>query len=811
LSRSPPGRAVEDALSVLEFQAVLEGVAGRALSGPGKEAVLARRPSSDPSLVNLELDRVSEVSSFLSDETDFAPPAVPDARVALKRLAMEGGVLEPAQLYVLGRLLEEARVLQAGLGRAGEGYPLLRELTGTLFVDRSSEEWISRTVDGEGEVLDSASRDLKRIRSDLRRAHSRIVQRLEAYLKTLPDRYRVPDASVTIRDGRYVVPVRREGKSEVGGIVQDESSTGATLFVEPPLAIELMNELRDLERAEVREIQRILREASERLRPLHGAMAGDQEILIAFDSLYARARMALAWGAHRPEMVLPGTEPLRIVGGRHPILLLQGEGTVVPFDLEMGAEERVLVVSGPNTGGKSVFLKAVGLISTLAQAGILPPVAAGSRIPLFARVFTDVGDRQSITESLSTFSAHLARLREIVIEAGPGSLVLIDEMGTGTDPAEGAALARAILEELVRRDSLAIVTSHLGALKTLDAPGSGIVNASLQFDPERMEPTYQLVKGRPGRSYGLAIARRLGLPSQLLDRAEEFLGSGEASLEDLLGRLERREVEANALAETLEREKRETERLTRELAERETRLKKAEREADARAREDARRLLLAARQEVEEAIREVHEAGVRELEEASRSARRRVEEAVAEHRPSPRRGEDVSAGAPELSEGDRVRVSGSGTKGIVLEVREGKALVEAGPLRMQIPVLELELLEPVAGGGGKAASGARGAGGAPADAAGPSGLGTWVGPDTVASPEVDLRGMRSDEAELALARAVDAAVLDGLSQLRIIHGKGTGALRLRVSEALKADSRVSSHRLGQTGEGGAGVTVAVLR
>jgi len=791
------------ALEVLEFSRVLEEVAARTVSSPGRARVLELAPGFHAPFVQAELQRVEELARFLDPRPEWKVPEIPDARLGLKRLALEGNVLEPAELHSLTLLLSAGRELRGALAEAAEELPGLGPIREDLHTDRGAETSLRRVVDRDGSVLDSASPDLARIRGQLRKAHGRIVQALDRLLGSLPERIVVPDASVTIREGRYVIPVRREGKGEVGGVVMDESATGATLFIEPPVALHLMNELRELERQEAREIHRILREWTEALRPSLPLLAASQEALVFFDSVLARARTALAWKGRAPEILPPGARELEIVEGRHPLLLSRRGERVVPFDLTLEPGERALVVSGPNTGGKSVFLKALGLIVTLAQSGIVPPVGKGTRLPVFSEVFADIGDEQSIVESLSTFSAHLANLREIVSRADGQSLVLIDEMGTGTDPQEGAALSRAILEELVGRGTLTVVTSHLGALKRLDSPGSGVVNASLQFDPDRIEPTYQFLKGRPGRSYGLAVARRLGFPPDLLDRAEAHVPREEARMEDLLSSLEREEKAASALLDSLSREKARTERLLGELQERDRELRARERTAEARAREEARQLLLEARQEVEEAIREVRLAGEQAvlegeaLEEASRKARRRVEEAARRHRAKSshpaRKGLDRA-----LAPGDRVSLSGSGPQGTVVEVRDDRAVVEAAGVRLQVAVADLVFRDP------------RGvASGTP-----PSSVplaSSWQGPEAEARPEVDLRGLRVSEVEAEVDRALDQAVLAGLGEVRIIHGKGTGALRERVGELLAGDGRVLEFRTGLHGEGGAGVTVVKLR
>jgi DNA mismatch repair protein MutS2 len=781
------------ALAVLEFPRVLALVAGRAASALGREAVLARVPSTDARDVRRELTRVEQTAAFLAEKPGWGPPAIPDARAAVRRLLIEGSVLEPPELYVVGVLLESSRVLADEIDRRPTRYPALQSLRDLLFSERVLEVEIKHTVDADGAVLDSASPELKRVREALRRAHSRIVRKLEEFVRTLPERFVVADASVTIRNGRYVIAIRREGKGEVGGVVVDESATGATLFVEPPLGIELMNELGELEREEAREIRRILRELTRRVSPAGELLAGSQEALVDFDALHARARTQLEWRAETPEVLDAGASSFAVVGGRHPLLLAR-QGDVVPFDLELEAGERVLMVSGPNTGGKSVFLKAMGLLAALTQSGVIPPVKKGTRLPVFTQIWADIGDEQSIEGSLSTFSAHLVNLKDIVTHADAKSLVLIDEMGTGTDPAEGAALARAALEALARKGAVTIATSHLGALKQLAEGGSGIVNASLQFDPDRMEPTYRLLKGRPGRSYGLAIARRLGFPSELIDTAEGFVSHAQVDMESLLEKLERREKEARELVERLEREHQTASALRAEVERREAEVTARERSAERRAREETRRVLMEARGEVEEAIRQVREADSEAVEEASRQARRRIEEAArrqAESRPREDRA-DRHGGPVEV--GQRVRMSETGTTGTVVAVRDGRALIETGGLRFEMAVEDVVPVQESASERRRDRAARR----APA----------YVGPTPDPTSEVDLRGLRVEEVDLELARALDAAILGDLTEVRIIHGKGTGAVRARVLELLRADRRVREFRLGLPNEGGAGVTIA---
>jgi DNA mismatch repair protein MutS2 len=554
-----------------------------------------------------------------------------------------------------------------------------------------------------------------------------------------------------------------------------------------------------LERDEAREVQRILREMSSRLHPFQPDLASTFQALVELDSLHARARTALGWRASPPEIAPDARSGFRVVEGRHP-LLLPGDAPVVPFDLEMAPGERTLLVSGPNTGGKSVFLKAMGLLTLLARSGVVPPVGKGTVLPGVSRVFADIGDEQSIAESLSTFSAHLGTMREILDEADGDALVLMDELGTGTDPEEGAALAQAILEALTARGCLTLATSHLGALKLLDTEGSGIVNASMQFDTGALAPTYRMEKGRPGRSYGLAIARRLGLPDVVLDRARALVEGGAGSLEDLLERLESREREARTRAEALAREQEETRRIRDDLEGREAALRRQERSAEERARQQARDLLMGAREEVEAAIRTVRSAGDESVSDTAREARRRVEEAAERQRlkteQARKKNGPATGGSGRLRPGVRVRVGTGKTRGTLVEIREDRGVVEVSGLRMEVPVRELV---PVGGGTDEEET-------SPA----PRERG-WSGPLPDAGYEIDLRGLRVDEVSLELGRSLDGALLNDLNEVRIIHGKGTGAVKARVRELLGLDSRVASFRDGHAGEGGSGVTVAVFR
>ena len=818
------------ALSVLQYPAALDVVAARATSELGREAVRALEPSVEHEWVAAELARVDATIGLLTRTEGWAIPVIPDLRGDLKRLAKPGAVWEARTLQDAAALIRTTRETRATLRKHLDDLPALRPLTERLVDLEGRAVAIDRAIDDAGEVRDNASTELNKIRRELRSQRSTIVQRLERYVASLPESVRVEDASVTVREGRYVVAVRREGRSKVGGIVHDESATGSTLFVEPPMALDLMNRVRELELAEAREVHRILEELTRSLRPHAPELRDALEALVELDSLWGRARYAREHDARPPALVEAG-EAFEVVAGRHP-LLLENIPDVVPFDLRMEEGEHTLVVSGPNTGGKTVLLKSLGLLSLMTQAGIVPPVAENTRLPVFGNVFADIGDEQSIEASLSTFSAHLANLREIVADAAHDSLVLIDEIGSGTDPSEGGALARAILVELTRRGTMTVATSHLGQLKLLAGEERGVVNASLQFDSEKLEPTYRLLKGVPGRSYGIAIARRLGFRESILERAEELLPRGERDVSQLLSELEEKEQELADALNDVERERAAAEEaradaaaLRAELEERRREVRRREEDAERRARQQARDLLLNARQDVEEAIASLRQAveqgGGAAFEEAATAARRKVEDAATRQaqRAPKEKPTEPQAETPDLEPGDVVRLVSTGARGTVVEVRDGRATVETGGLRLDLKVSDLEPAgeEPggSASGSGRSAAGARRGGTSTTrrsvrrEAGSGSGSG-WSGGSAEASHEVHLLGLRAEEVAPKLHPALDAAIQAGLPTLRIIHGKGTGVLREVVAELLDRDPRITSYRTGGIGEGGTGVTVAEL-
>lgn len=793
------------ALTVLEFPRMLDEVAARATSGLGAERVRLLAPTTDRAWIEGEHARVAAVRSLASGDPPWHPERVPSLRAALDRLRIAGVRWSAAELHGAGQLLRSGRRTREGLTddkRPATVRAVLAPLVGRLASDKSTEATIDRSIGDDATVKDEASPALRKVRRELRASEGELVRLLEKQLARLDESLRVSDMSVTIRNGRYVIPVRREGRATVGGIVHDASSSGATLFIEPPAALEFGNRIRELEAAEREEVERVLVELTEQIRPSRDALVASLEALAELDSLHARAAYAIALECFTPSFTAPG-EAWIIPDGRHPLLLARGV-TVVPFDLEMASTDRTLVVSGPNTGGKTVLLKAVGLLSAMAQAGIPPTCGRNSRLAIFDDFFADIGDEQSIEASLSTFSAHLMNLSEVLASATASSLVLIDELGSGTDPLEGASLGWAILEELTQRGTTTLATSHLGTLKELATQLPGVVNGSLQFDAEHLAPTYRFVKGIPGRSYGISIARRLQLPETVVARAEERVPDTERDVAALLERLEQQQAELKRREEELAAILEDARRRVHDVARRERNIRERERGVERQSRQDARKYLLNARAEIERTLRDLKRAGAEELEEKARAARQHTEQLAARQasvieqldaeeqksrRKTSARARTTTREAPAA--GDTVRVETLGGKtGRVLEVRGGDALIAVGSLKMSVPLVTLVKVEPEELEVAVA----------------------WHGdlPEVHARSEIDVRGLRADELDSAVLQALDDAIRADLPALRIIHGKGTGALRERVAEMLAKDIRVRQFRLGAWNEGGMGVTIAEL-
>lgn len=781
-------------LAAIEFPAVLQLVAANAASELAAAELCALRPSLDQVWIAEQLQLVGELLAAMrrGEALDIAP--VPDIRSSLHRLMLPGSVLELIDLHELRVTLRVAREAGQRLHRLAGLCPHLALLY-LPPLDSGLERKLDQSIGDDGELLDSASSGLAAARREVHAARQRLIKRLEGVLHGLDSGAASAGATVTLRGGRYVIPVRRDARQRPEGIIHDESAGGGTLFLEPSATIELGNAMREAILAEGREVLKVLRELTDLLRPHGLEISALHRMVIDLDSISARARWAYEMRGEVP--TLSGRAGALVLNqARHPLLLSRGV-KVVPFDLVMDRKERTLLITGPNTGGKTVLLKTAALMITLTQAGIIPPIGSDSVVPQIQQLFVDIGDNQSLASDLSTFSAHVAAIRELLQDADAGSLVILDEVGSGTDPAEGGALAMAVLETLTQRQVLTLATTHLGALKQLAARVPGVVNGSLQFDMETISPTYRFTKGIPGRSYGLAIARRLGIDSTVLSRAEAMVPEAERQLDRLLATVELRGQSLDAAeAALIERETELGSQEARlalkqaELERREVEWNDRERTAERDRSRQAKAYLMEARKKVEEALALAQGAA----DQAGAKAARRLVEAgirVEQERLEARTLIQAGVGATPVP-GDRVRMA-TGAVGELNEVRtDGKAVVLAGAMRLVVP---MDSLSRISG---------------PTQEKKPV-LVQLDEPTAEQEWEIDLRGMRADEAESAVWNALDGAVLTEQPFLRIIHGMGTGVLRDLVRRMLAADSRVASFEFAARNQGGTGVTLVNFR
>lgn len=779
-------------LRLLELGEVLGRLAGRCDTAIGKERALELAPEVDALRVAWRLLRTDEARLLLSRLGSVPVGGVRDLRAILDR-AVRGGSLSAPELLDVEQTLSAMRRTRDALLAGREDWPALGEDAQLLSDLPALERRLGQSIGPEG-VLDDASAELARLRREQRRLEQTVRARLDALLRN-PDitRY-LQEPLVTLRSGRFCVPVLREHQSRIPGVVHDASQTGQTLFIEPLFALELGNEAQAAQRQAQLEEERILRELSGLVAQEAQGLRVGLEAAAQLDLALGLGRLAEEMRAVRPAILdQPG---LQLHGARHPLL-----AHPVPISVELSRARRLLVITGPNTGGKTVSLRTVGLLVLMAQCGMHVPADEGSAISVCREVLCDLGDEQSIEQSLSTFSSHLTAIVRILERLGPESLVLLDELGAGTDPQEGAALAQAILEQIAGSGGLGLVTTHYGELKAFAYAADGVENASMAFDPDTLRPTYRLVQGAPGSSYAFFIAERLGLSPKIAARARELMGTQRLALEDVLQRVDR-------LRQGLERETSEAEEASRRARAEEVQMRAA-REQAVRDREELRaqlrvRLaedLASAKRELRAIRDEIRQERLRERrEELLHTARGRVDaiegtlRGEAPQPPEP--GEAVEA----VRIGEQVLVPQVGQEGIVLTAPdgEGRLWVAVGSLRLQVELSELRLPRR-----------ARRKAKAEPQSAGWSAIAQEKARDI--STELTLIGMRAEEALIALDRYLDDAEVAGLKTVRVIHGKGTGALRKAVHEFLAGDRRVAAHRLGAQGEGGVGATVVELR
>jgi len=794
--------SVENSLHLLELDKILEQIAEAALSPISAEQLRGLRPSTEIKQIQPRLDEVTEMRAALDFDEPFPLTYLADLRPALQQLRISGRALEPRQLIELAQFLGSSRRVRSYISARREKYPLLADLAQPLTPLPEVESTIENAINfTDGSVKDSASPVLARVRKEIRRAMSDTRERLQHILKKLAARDMLQEELITMREGRLVLMLKDEYRQRVPGLVHDESASGRTLFVEPMESVELNNRIRQLQSAEREELERILLELSNRLRMHLPSVQTNLALLVQIDVIHAKARFSRQLDGVAPQLRSDGT--LRLLGARHPLLLLTGarrksREQIISLDLELGDDNVTLILTGPNAGGKTVALKTVGLLSLMTSCGLHIPAHADSQLPIFRQVFVDIGDRQSIEDDLSTFTSHMARVVEIMQHAQAGDLVLMDEIGSGTDPEAGAALAMAILQELTERRCMTIVTTHHGALKNFAHETPGVANGSMAFDGETLKPTYQFRPGIPGASYAFEIVARLGLPKEVIATAIQFVGQEKGKTENLLAELDARLVEQRKTAEKLKQEETRLAGLSKLYEERVGTLKAQERELKQKAVAQSEAIVQRANAAVEKAIRDIREqAASRAAIQQAKAEIETVREEIAQEK------QRVLAITPatveplqEAQPGMKVKWVKQNTLATVREAPDAsnRVLLEVGSLRARVPLAELQQFDT-------AADSPR--------------LETWAKLDNfdkpATLPEIDLRGRRVDEALAAVDKFLDDALLAGWSEVRLLHGKGTGALKQNIGNFLKKHPQIQRFHEAPLGEGDAGVTVVELK
>jgi len=787
----------EKSQQLLELPAVLDMLSQEAVSPAAKESALALTPAGDIHVIRDRLRETSAAKELITK--NGSPPGfsgVRDVNLALRRAEM-GGSLNTRELLDVAQVLRAARLTAAYRDGSEGGKTAIDWLFSALHPNKYLEEKLTNSIAAEDEIADAASPELADIRRHMRAAAERARSSLQKIISSPSYAKALQEPIITMRSDRYVVPVKAEHKAAVPGLVHDISASGATLFIEPMSAVKANNEIRELLAKEKNEIDRILAALSAECASFSEDIVCDVNVLAQLDLIFAKAKLSFSLDCGEPELSEDGQLILR--RARHPLL---PRGTAVPIDATLGVDFDTLVITGPNTGGKTVTLKTIGLLCLMAQCGLHIPAGDGSVVPVYTRVLADIGDEQSIEQSLSTFSAHMTNIVGILSECGEGTLVLFDELGAGTDPVEGAALAIAIIEYARDLGAAIAATTHYAELKAYATTQSGVQNASCEFDVETLRPTYKLLIGIPGKSNAFAISRRLGLPETVIEDAARRVDSGTADFEAVIEGLER-------TRQDMERERLETRKLLKKAeedaaaaAEKKASIDKEYEKARVTAAREAERMVQDARAAVDEVYDEL--AGLRrqqskdidwqrtnEARTLMRASLNRTEEGFAASLPSEAAPEKTRDAVP----GDTVEILSLGTRAEVISVlKDGTLSLQAGMMKLTAGQDEVRVVDTP-----KSKQAKRTAASVAAFSAGPS------------RPEIDLRGMTAVEAAAAAEKFIDGAQLAHMETVTIIHGKGTGAVRAAVQDVLRRSKQVKSFRLGRYGEGEDGVTVVTMK
>ncbi len=790
----------EKSMVTLELPRVLDLLAAQAVTQEGKEKALSLRPETDPDQVRRRLQETTAAVDMMVLKGSPAFSGVKPVGGSLQRADM-GGSLNTRELLDIAGVLAAARAARDYGESDSEKKTVIDQFFRSLHPNRFLEDKITGSIVGDGELADSASPELASIRRHMRATESKVRDILQKIISSSQAKY-LQEAIITQRSGRYVVPVKSEYKNEVPGLVHDLSGSGSTFFIEPMGVVKANNELRELQAREEKEIDRILAELSAECASFKDDISENYALLIRLDGIFARGKLSVEMGAMEPSL---SRKSLFLKKARHPLL---DKKTAVANDLSLGDGFDTLVITGPNTGGKTVTLKTIGLLTLMAQCGLHIPAADGSSIRVFDRVLADIGDEQSIAQSLSTFSSHMSNIVGMLEETDPDTLILFDELGGGTDPVEGAALAAAIIEHARSLGALVAATTHYAELKVYAMTTSGVENASCEFDVETLAPTYRLLVGVPGRSNAFAISQRLGLPAEIIQKANDRVSAENVHFEDVLTKLEAQRQELEKEQVRAAQLRREMEEASAKAQEYRDGLPKEKEKNEAAARAEAMAILDDARRTADQVFRELSDMrkqarkqggqadGIQSENERRADLRRQLNEA--ESKLGAREEPEAPPMLRPAQKGDTVTILRTGTQASVLSVnKDGVLQLQAGILRISARQEEVRVVE----GETQAQKEAR----------------KFIQRSEHqlrslgAKAEVDLRGMTTDEAESVLAQFLDRAILANLTQITVIHGKGTGAVRKAVHAYLKRAKGVASFRLGRYGEGETGVTVVELK
>ena len=787
-------------LRILEFTKIRAQLGALTVSEPGRERANALEPVGDSGLVTMlqtQTDEAGTVRAYIGG----SPMAYfTDVSGSLK-IANAGGTLSQKALLDCAELLKASRTVRSAIVvNERENTPLLTGLASGLCTNRSLEEEIFNAILSEDEIADRASAELYDIRRHIRQIGDRMKDKLNQMVRSASLSKHLQDTIITMRNGRYVVPVKAESRQFVPGLVHDQSASGATLYIEPMAVVEAGNDLKQWAAKEQKEIERILSELTGRLAPDADMLINNISLLSELDMIFARAQLARDMNAVMPKLNDRGY--INLIRARHPMI---DPEKVVPVSLHLGTAFRQLIVTGPNTGGKTVTLKTVGLLTLMAQAGLFIPAAQGSELSVFDEVYADIGDEQSIEQSLSTFSSHMTNIVNILKNVTTRSMALFDELGAGTDPTEGAALAMAILNELLERKVTVLATTHYAELKAFALSTKGVENASVEFDIETLRPTYRLSIGIPGKSNAFEISRKLGLPNHLIKAASEGLSKDQIRFEDVIANAEYHRQIAEKERELAEQAHKETQALRNEAEKLQRDIEKKKVEMIQKAKEDARKVLRRAQMDSEAIISELKRArkGSDAIKEHELSNMRAQLQKALDDTAEKMGDQAVPEGtAPKsLSVGDTVEVTHLGTRATVITASDhkGDLTIQAGPMKMKVNLSQLRLVKTEKSAQAEKSRKLRS-----------SGSHVSVAPRAV-QMECDVRGTTLDEAIMAVDVFLDGAILQSLKNVNIIHGKGTGVLRSGIQDHLKRHPAVKEYRLGRYGEGEDGVTIVTLR